>query len=71
MYLVMLAYSLLMRELEQTRAKGWAHQRLTTIGQACRAVTAETLCTTLTWAMRQFGENSQKRQHVMARLGLI
>ena len=71
MYLVMLAYSLLMRELKQTRAKGWALQRLTTIGQACRAVTAETLRTTLTWAMQQFGDNSKKRQHVMAQLGLI
>jgi len=70
MYLVMLAYSLLMRELRQRRAKSWALQWLTTIGQACRAVTAETLRTTLTWAIEQVTEKSQKPQHVMAQLGL-
>jgi hypothetical protein len=53
MYLVMLAYSLLMIHLKQSRAKTWALSRLTTIGQACRAVTAETLRTTLQWAIDQ------------------
>ena len=71
MHLVMLAYSLLMRELKRTRAKSWALERLTTIGQACRAVTNETLRTTLTWAMRQTGGDSRKMQHVMTQLGLI
>lgn len=70
MYLVMLAYSLLMRQLRQPTAKEWATQRLTTIGQACRAVTTETLRTTLEWAIAQVTENSRKPQHVMAQLGL-
>ena len=39
MYLVMLAYSLLMSELKQGRAKEWALHRLMTIGEACRAMT--------------------------------
>jgi len=39
MYLVMLAYNLLMKQLKQPNAKEWAIERLTTIGQACRAVT--------------------------------
>ena len=71
MYLVMLTYSLLMRHLKTRRAKDWARARLTTIGQACRAVADETLRTTLEWAMRQMQENSQKTKHVIAQLGLI
>jgi hypothetical protein len=53
MYLVMLAYSLLMRQLKQPTSKEWAIERLTTIGQACRAVATEVLRTTLTWAIEQ------------------
>jgi hypothetical protein len=71
MYLVMLAYSLLMKQLKHPSAKEWAVERLTTIGQACRAVAAETLRTTLTWAMEQVANNSRKPQHVMLQLGLI
>jgi hypothetical protein len=66
----MLAYSLLMIQLKQRRANDWALCRLTTIGQACRAVTAETLRTTLVWAIDQVVEKSQTREHVMAQLGL-
>jgi hypothetical protein len=71
MYLVMLAYSLLMRQLRQPSAKAWAIERLTTIGQACRAVATETLRTTLAWAIQQVSENFRKPQHVIAQLGLI
>lgn len=71
MHLVMLAYTLLMRELKTSRAKAWAMQRLTTIGQACRAVAKETLRTTLQWAMLQITENSKQTRHVIAQLGLI
>ena len=70
MYLVMLAYSLLVRELKQSRAKDWALIRLTTIGQACRAITVEALRTTLQWAIAQVVEKNQSPQHVMAQLGL-
>lgn len=70
MYLVMLAYSLLMLQLNQSRAKSWAFCRLTTIGQACRAISAEMLRTTLEWALDQVTTKSRKRQHVMAQLGL-
>jgi hypothetical protein len=71
MYLVMLAYTLLMSQLKTSRAKEWALERLTTIGEACRAVVEETLRTTLQWAIRQITENSQKPHHVIAQLGLI
>lgn len=71
MYLVMLAYSLLMRDLKTSQAKAWARQKLTTIGQACRAVADETLRSTLEWAMRKIQENPKQTQHVIAQLGLI
>jgi hypothetical protein len=70
MYLVMLAYSLLMSQLRESRAKDWALHRLTTIGEACRGVMHETLRTTLAWAIDQVTENSQNKEHVMAQLGL-
>lgn len=71
MYLVMLAYSILMRQLRQNRAKEWALQRLTTIGQACRAIVDETLRTTLAWAIEQATHKSQKPQQIFAVLGLM
>ena len=71
MHLVMVAYSLLALQLRQNRAKDWALARLTTIGQACRAVSAETLRQTLAWAIQQVDQNDQKPQHVMSQLGLI
>jgi hypothetical protein len=70
MYLVMLAYSLLMRQLKQSSAKEWAFRRLTTIGEACRAVLNETLRTTLEWAIRHAADNPHKAQHITAILGL-
>jgi len=70
MYLVMLAYSLLMIQLRDSRANDWALHRLTTIGEACRGVMHETLRATLTWAIDQVAENSQNKAHVMAQLGL-
>ncbi len=37
MYLVFLAYSALMRSLQHARAQEWAHMRLMTIAESCRA----------------------------------
>lgn len=51
MCLVFLAYSLLMSQLKQGCAREWAVTRLTTIGEACRAVLRETLSQTIGWAM--------------------
>jgi DDE superfamily endonuclease len=48
-YLVSVAYSLLMRSLHQTHLYDWARRRLTTIGEACRAVKAETLERIVDW----------------------
>lgn len=70
MYLVMLAYSLLMSQLRQGRAREWALQRLTTIGEACRAMLRENLRTTLAWAIEQVTEKERPFDHVVAHLGL-
>jgi len=59
-----------MRQLRNDGAKDWAINRLTTIGQACRAMTDETLRTTGQWAMTQITENSQEPTHIFAQLGL-
>ena len=71
MYLVMLAYSLLVLQLRQNRAKDWALIRLNTIGQACRAMTIETMRTTLEWAINEIIEKKKSVNHVKAQLGLI
>lgn len=53
MYMVFVAYSHLMSQLKQSRAREWAMTRLTTIGQACRAVLCETLGHTIDWVLQQ------------------
>jgi hypothetical protein len=69
-YLVMLAYSLLMSQLRQSRAKDWALHRLMTIGEACRAMAREALRTTLSWAIEQVTRWERPYEHVVAQLGL-
>ena len=52
-YLVSTAYSLLMRSLGQGRMQDWARRTLTTIGEACRAVKAETLERVVDWIVEK------------------
>jgi hypothetical protein len=70
-YPVKLAYSLLVGRLRQGRAKEWVPHRLITIGEACRAMTEETLCTTLSWAIEQVTKYEKPFGHIVAQLGLI
>jgi len=70
MYLVMLAYTLLMDQRGQNRAKAGALRKLTTIGEACRAVLRETLRSTIAWAIEQATEYSHGLDHITARLRL-
>jgi hypothetical protein len=70
MNLVMPAYSLLMSQLRQGRAREWALQRLTTIGEACRAMIRENLRSTLAWVIEQVTEKERPFDHVVAHLGL-
>jgi hypothetical protein len=69
-YLVMLAYSLLVSQLRQNCAREWALHRLTTIGEACRAMLRENLRATLAWAIQQVTEMERPFDHVIAQLGL-
>ena len=69
-YLVMLAYSLLVSQLRQNCAREWALHRLTTIGEACRAMLRENLRATLAWAIQQVTEMERPFDHVIAHLGL-
>jgi len=70
MHIVMLAYSLLVSQLRQGHAYEWAYRKLTTIGEACRAVLAETLRTTINWAMERSTQGAWSKEHVIAHLGL-
>src|SRR4051794_22681126 len=70
MYLVMLAYSLLMKQLRQGHAYEWAFQKLTTIGEACRAILRETLRKTLTWAIEHVRDRAWSTECVLEHLGL-
>jgi hypothetical protein len=70
MYLVMLAYTLLMDQLGQNRAKAWALRKLTTIGEACRAVLRETMRSTIAWAIEQAADYSRSYDHIVTRLCL-
>jgi uncharacterized protein YndB with AHSA1/START domain len=70
-YLVMLAYSLLMVQLRQGRAREWALHRLMTIGEACRAMAKEALRTTLSWAIEQVTERGLSFERVVAQLRIL
>ncbi len=59
-----------MSQLRQGRARDWALQRLTTIGDACRAMSRETLRATLAWVIEQVTERDRPFNHVVAQLGL-
>jgi len=69
-YLVFLAHSVLMRQLRQSRASAWALERLTTIGQACRAVMRETLGTTISWVLERFSVNHWSCEMIKQQLAL-
>jgi hypothetical protein len=70
MYLVMLAYSLLMSQLQQGHAYEWAFRKLMTIGEACRAISRETLRTTLCWAIDRVQVYAWDKDRVVAHLSL-
>jgi hypothetical protein len=70
MHLVMMAYSLLISQLRQARAREWALGKLTTVGEASRAMLRETLRDTLAWAIDQIVNKSRKHKDVITQLGL-
>lgn len=76
-YLVFLAYSLLMRELDKTSVSDWASVKLTTIGESCRAMLRESVSAMIGWVVEQLetakttGRNAAKKlRDLLRRLGL-
>jgi hypothetical protein len=71
MHLVLLAYSLLVRQLRQGHAYEWAFRRLTTISEACQAIVRESLRTTLIWAMERAATPFWSKERIITHLGLL
>jgi hypothetical protein len=69
-YLVLLVHSLLMAELRQGRVRDWACVKLTTIGEACRAVLREALGKTITWAIERATLDGWQPERIKAHLAL-
>jgi hypothetical protein len=70
MHLVFLAYSVLMRQMRCGRARAWALERLTTIGQACRAVLRQTLGRTIDWVIDRVREDGWNDREIKDHLAL-
>jgi hypothetical protein len=70
MYMVFLAHSVLMRQLRQGRAREWARERLTTIGQACMSVLRQTLSDTIAWVIERIEDDGWDFQRVKVQLDL-
>jgi DDE superfamily endonuclease len=70
MYMVFLAHSVLMRQLRQGRAREWAQERLTTIGQACMSVLRQTLSDTISWVIERIEDDGWNFQKVKVQLEL-
>lgn len=54
MYLVFTAYSLLVRRLGSAHPNEWVRKKVQTIGEACRAVRAQTLQDLVDWIVEKF-----------------
>ena len=70
MYMVFLAHSILMRQLRQGRAREWARERLTTIGQACMSVLRHNLGDTISWAIERIEDDGWDVQRIKVQLAL-
>jgi len=70
LYMVFLAYSVLMRQLRQGRSRAWTLERLTTIGEVCMAVLRETLRDTLAWAIERIEQGRWDFQRIKVHLAL-
>ena len=68
--MVFLAHSILMRQPRQGRAREWARERLTTIGQACMSVLRQTLGDTISWAIERIEDDGWDVQRLKVQLTL-
>jgi len=70
MYMVFLAYSVLMSQMQQNRVCEWACERLTTIGQSCMAVLRETFSNTISWVVDQIESEGLSFERIKIQLAL-
>ncbi|MFC1765164.1 IS701 family transposase [Planctomycetota bacterium] len=70
LYMVFLAYSVLIRHMQQSRPRAWAQERLMTIGQACTAVLRESLSQTIAWVMDRVEQDRWDFKKVKIHLAL-
>jgi hypothetical protein len=59
-----------MAQLRQGRARAWATETLTTIGEACRAVLRDTLGKTISWAIERATLDGWQPTRIKAHLAL-
>lgn len=69
--LVRLTPSLLVSEMRQGRASEWAQGRLTTVGEACRAVLRETVGKPIPWAIDRAPLAGWSHEQIKAHLALV
>lgn len=68
-HMVFLAHSVLMRQLHSPRSRSWASEYLTTIGEACRAVTKDVVARLIDWIVQracQYDWSAQKIKEYLA-----
>jgi Transposase DDE domain. len=70
-YMVFLAYSLLVRELDKTSVSGWASVKLSTIGESRRALLRESIRTMIGWIVGEGETVARSGGNVSRRLGTL
>jgi len=75
-YMVMLAHSLLVRELGNGSLREWCRVKLTTVGEACRALLRESIRSMVGWVMDEMhiaidGVTAKRFNQLLGRLGLV
>jgi hypothetical protein len=69
-YLVFLAYSLLLPQVQGERARGWATALASTVGEACRGIFRDTLGKTIRWALDKALSHAWSADQICSRLAL-
>jgi hypothetical protein len=70
MYLVFLAYSLLLPRVRGSRVRDWSNALASTIGEACRGVMRDTLGKTIRWALNKALTCAWSPDHICEALAL-
>ena len=71
LYLVFLAYSLIIAEMRHCRVSEWMKHTVTTVGEACRMMLRETLGNTISWAMERVISDHWTPRQIKSYLALV